>query len=90
LLSVRELPALCEDTATSEFLFLNDFFDTKGDQNLFVAPRRLRFDHPSLTGHGNGKSMKQPEKAMKHNMKTFRLWPFAIWPRKSLARPLSR
>lgn len=26
-----------------------------------------------LTGHGNGKSMKQPEKAMRHNMKTFRL-----------------
>ncbi|CAK9095895.1 Vacuolar protein sorting-associated protein 52 B (ARE1-like protein P2) [Durusdinium trenchii] len=24
------------DTATSEFLFLNDFFDTKGDQSLFV------------------------------------------------------
>lgn len=27
---------LLMDTATSEFLFLNDFFDTKGDQTLFV------------------------------------------------------
>lgn len=27
---------LLMDTATSEFLFLNDFFDTKGDQSLFV------------------------------------------------------
>lgn len=27
---------LLMDTATSEFLFLNDFFDTKGDHSLFV------------------------------------------------------
>jgi len=32
----RSHQMLLMDTATSEFLFLNDFFDTKGDQNLFV------------------------------------------------------
>mmetsp|Transcript_80659 Transcript_80659/g.179204 ORF Transcript_80659/g.179204 Transcript_80659/m.179204 type:complete len:728 (-) Transcript_80659:56-2239(-) len=32
----RSHQMLLIDTATSEFLFLNDFFDTKGDQALFV------------------------------------------------------
>lgn len=32
----RSHQMLLMDTATSEFLFLNDFFDTKGDQALFV------------------------------------------------------
>jgi len=32
----RSHQMLLMDTATSEFLFLNDFFDTKGDQSLFV------------------------------------------------------
>eukprot|EP00930_Biecheleria_cincta_P006879 TRINITY_DN107972_c0_g1_i1.p1 TRINITY_DN107972_c0_g1~~TRINITY_DN107972_c0_g1_i1.p1 ORF type:complete len:722 (-),score=142.99 TRINITY_DN107972_c0_g1_i1:197-2341(-) len=32
----RSHQMLLMDTATSEFLFLNDFFDTKGDHHLFV------------------------------------------------------
>mmetsp|Transcript_36703 Transcript_36703/g.84456 ORF Transcript_36703/g.84456 Transcript_36703/m.84456 type:complete len:717 (-) Transcript_36703:47-2197(-) len=32
----RSHQMLLMDTATSEFLFLNDFFDTKGDHGLFV------------------------------------------------------
>mmetsp|Transcript_87441 Transcript_87441/g.183000 ORF Transcript_87441/g.183000 Transcript_87441/m.183000 type:complete len:721 (-) Transcript_87441:102-2264(-) len=32
----RSHQMLLMDTATSEFLFLNDFFDTKGDHSLFV------------------------------------------------------
>mmetsp|Transcript_111390 Transcript_111390/g.265769 ORF Transcript_111390/g.265769 Transcript_111390/m.265769 type:complete len:584 (+) Transcript_111390:2-1753(+) len=32
----RSHQMLLMDTATSEFLFLNDFFDTRGDQQLFV------------------------------------------------------
>merc|ERR1719210_469240 len=33
----RSHQMLLMDTATSEFIFLNDFFDTKGDQTLFVG-----------------------------------------------------